>query len=70
VAAEVAVGEVGPEGWGTAAPLRDSSWAQALMHQSGLCYNYNQHLGHGQMLRIVELASGRVGMYFLTVSCR
>ena len=41
---------------------------RALTHQSIVCYNL--HAGHGQMLRIVGLASGFVGMYFLTVSCR
>jgi hypothetical protein len=34
------------------------------------CLCYNSIAGHGQMLRIVGLASGLVGMYFLTVSCR
>ena len=42
--------------------------ALSLTDQSLLCYNL--HAGHGQILRIVGLASALVEMYFLTVSCR
>jgi len=36
--------------------LENPSWAQALTHQSIVCYNL--HAGHGQMLRVVGLALG------------
>jgi hypothetical protein len=51
-----------------AVTVRRFRMAQALTHQSIVCYN--QHAGHGQMLRVAGLASGTGWKDFLTVSCR
>ena len=49
-------------------PLRERGLVGTCTNSNCLCYN--SIAGHGQMLRVVGLASGLVGMYFLTVSCR
>jgi hypothetical protein len=47
---------------------RHRSGLQSYTDLNSLCYN--SFSGHGHMLRVVGLASGTGGTYFLTVSCR